>query len=278
MKITNTIHQLRIDFNIQLAPDKLLPRFVNVIIVFGDKITLIDTGVKGSENTIFDYIRQNGYSIADIDRIILSHAHPDHIGSAARIKELTGCKIVAHEGERAWIENIELQNQERPVPGFFNLVDRSVIIDEFVVNGQVIDLGKKITVEVLHTPGHSSGMLSLLFREEGVLFTGDAIPLKGDIPNYENYPQLMKSLEVIRKYEYKTLLTSWTAAYADKAEIERLISEGEAYLEQIDRVVKRNYRGEESEALQFCRETAAQLGLPPFLVNLLVDRAFRSHM
>ena len=117
MKITDNIHQLRIDFNIQFAPDKILPRFVNVIIVFGDRITLIDTGVKGSETAIFDYIRQNGYSMADIDRIILSHAHPDHIGSAARIKALTGCKVLAHESEREWIENIDIQLAHRPGPG-----------------------------------------------------------------------------------------------------------------------------------------------------------------
>jgi glyoxylase-like metal-dependent hydrolase (beta-lactamase superfamily II) len=277
MKITDNIHQLRIDFNIQLAPDKILPRFVNVIIVFGEKITLIDTGVKGSETTIFDYIRENGYSIADIETVILSHSHPDHIGGAARIKALTGCKIWTHEGEKEWIDNIEKQNQERPVPSFFNLVDRSVRIDEFLSNGQILELGEGGTVEAIHTPGHSAGMLSLLFREKGVLFTGDAIPLKNDIPNYDNYLQLMASLDLIKKLDYQTLLTSWTPAYTDKEEIEKLIAEGEAYLKLIDKTVKGNYIGQEMEPLQFCRKTAAQLGLPPFLANQIVDRAFRSH-
>jgi glyoxylase-like metal-dependent hydrolase (beta-lactamase superfamily II) len=209
--------------------------------------------------------------------VILSHSHPDHIGSAARIKALTGCKIWAHEGEREWIENIEKQNQERPVPGFFNLVDRSVRIDAFLSNGQILELGEGITVEAIHTPGHSAGMLSLLFREEGVLFTGDAIPLKNDIPNYDNYLQLMASLDLIKKLDYQTLLTSWTPAYTDKEEIEKLIAEGEAYLKLIDKAVKENYIGEELEPLQFCRKTAAQLGLPPFLANPIVNRAFRSH-
>jgi hydroxyacylglutathione hydrolase len=277
MKISDNIHQLRIDFNIQLTPEKILPRFVNVIIVFGDKITLIDTGLKGSETTIFDYIRQNGYSMADIGTVILSHSHPDHIGSAARIKALTGCKIRAHEGEREWIENIEVQNQQRPVPGFFNLVDRSVRIDEYLSDGQVLNLGEEVTAEVICTPGHSAGMLSLLFRDDKVLFTGDAIPLKNDIPNYNNYLQLIDSLNKIRKQEYQTLLTSWTPAFTDKAEIEKLIADGEAYLKQIDKVVKENYTGEETEPLQFCRKTAATLGLPPFLANAIVDRAFRSH-
>lgn len=277
MKITESIHQLRIDFNVQLAPDNLLPRFVNVIIVFGEKIALIDTGVKGSEEQIFDYIKENGRSVDEIRTVILSHSHPDHIGSAATIKELTGCKVLAHQGEKSWIENIEDQLAQRPVPGFYSLVDRSVTIDELINDGQVIKLGNTILVEAIHTPGHSAGMLSLLFREEGVLFTGDAIPLKGDIPNYDNYIELMDSLNVIKAQDYKTLLTSWTQAYNDKKEIAKMISEGEAYLKQIDKCVRENYRGEETEPLQFCRQTAAHLGLPSFLATPIVDRAFRSH-
>jgi hydroxyacylglutathione hydrolase len=277
MKISDNIHQLRIDFNIQLTPDKIIPRFVNAIIVFGEKITLIDTGTKGSEEQIFIYIEENGRSFSEIETVILSHSHPDHIGSAARIKELTGCKIMAHEAERSWIENIEQQVQERPVPGFFNLVDCSVKIDEYLFNGQFLNLGEEVTAEVICTPGHSAGMLSLLFREDKVLFTGDAIPLKNDIPNYDNYLQLIDSLNKIRKQEYQTLLTSWTPAFTDKAEIEKLIADGEAYLKQIDEAVKENYLGEETEPLQFCRKTAVQIGLPPFLANAIVDRAFRSH-
>ena len=49
MKITDQVHLLKIDFEIAISPEKKLPRFVNVIIVFGDKITLVDSGVKGSE-------------------------------------------------------------------------------------------------------------------------------------------------------------------------------------------------------------------------------------
>lgn len=277
MKISDNIHQLRIDFNIQLTPEKILSRYVNVIIVFGEKITLIDTGVKGNEGKIFNYIADNGRSFTEIETVILSHSHPDHIGSAARIKELTGCKVMAHEAERLWIENIEIQVQERPVPGFYNLVDRSVKIDEFLTDKQTLILGNEISVEVIHTPGHSAGMLSLLFREDKVFFTGDAIPLKNDIPNYDNYLQLMGSLNTIRKQEYQTLLTSWTPTYTDKAEIEKLFAEGEAYLKQIDKAVKENYTVEEAEPLQFCRKTAAEIGLPLFLANEIVDRAFRSH-
>jgi hydroxyacylglutathione hydrolase len=159
-----------------------------------------------------------------------------------------------------------------------SLVDRSVVIDEFLTDKQIMILGDGISAEVIHTPGHSAGMLSLLFPEDGVLFTGDAIPLKNDIPNYDNYLQLMASLIGIRNNrEYKTLLTSWTPAYTDKQEIEKLIAEGESYLKQIEKAVKENYTDEETQPLDHCRKTVAQIGLPPFLANAIVDRAFRSH-
>ena len=92
MQLTSNIHLLQINFEIPIAPDKRIARFVNVIIILGDKITLIDTGVKGSETKIAGYLKSVGRDLSEIERIILSHSHPDHIGSAARLKELTGCK------------------------------------------------------------------------------------------------------------------------------------------------------------------------------------------
>jgi hydroxyacylglutathione hydrolase len=279
MKIKGNIHLLKIDFNIQLSPEKVLPRFVNVLIIFGEKITIIDTGVKDSEEKIFAYIAENGRSYSEIDKVILSHSHPDHIGSAARIKELTGCKILAHPAEKTWIENIATQEKERPVPGFSNLVERSVLIDEFIEDGQILDFGNNQTAKIIHAPGHSAGSVNLFFRNEKVLFTVDSIPLKGDIPNYDNARQLIDSLNKIEiNSGYEILLSSWTPAFSDAIEIKKLIAEGKSWIEMIDTAVKANYLGTETEPLGFCRATVSQLGLPPFLVNPIVDNSFRSHL
>lgn len=279
MQLTNLIHQLQIDFIVQFAPERIVSRFVNVFVIFGEKITLVDTGVKGSEEQIFSYIVENGRTVSEIETVILSHAHPDHIGAAARIKELTGCKVLAHELETDWIENIRLQEKQRPVPGFSNLVDRPVKVDEFLHHQQLLSIAAKSSLKILHTPGHSKGMVSLLFPEEKALFTADAIPLKNDIPNYNNYSQLMQSLNQIRKnLNQNILLSSWAPALQDKTEIEKLIADGETYLKQIGVAVKENYLGKEAESFQFCKKTINQLGMPPFFVNPIVDSAFRSHL
>lgn len=276
MKLTDKIHLLKIDFEIAISPDKKLPRFVYLIIVFGDKITLIDSGVKGSEFTISKYIRQNKRDITEIDTLILSHSHPDHIGSAAKIKELTGCKILAHEAEKEWIENIEIQSKQRPVPGFFNLVDRSVEIDEFIAAGQELEIEDGLTLKFIHSPGHSKGSLNIEFVEDHILFTADSVPLKNDIPNYDNFQELMNSLDKISNAEFTTLISSWTAPLSDKTEIGKLVEEGKTYMQTIDSVVKECY-GNTSNT-ESCKMAVGKLGLPPFLANPIVDKAFRSHL
>ena len=78
MKLTDTIHILQIDFEISLSADKKIPRFVNVLLILGEEITLIDTGVKGSEQIIFDYIKSQNRSISQIKRIIVITSYSIH--------------------------------------------------------------------------------------------------------------------------------------------------------------------------------------------------------
>jgi hydroxyacylglutathione hydrolase len=276
MKLTDKIHLLKIDFEIAISPDKKLARFVNVIIVFGDKITLIDSGLKGSEEIIRLYIETQNRDFSEIDALILSHSHPDHIGSAAKIKELTGCRILAHQAEKEWIENIDLQNKQRPVPGFFNLVDQSVEIDMFIVDGQEFKISEELTLKFIHSPGHSKGSVNIEFIEDQILFAADSIPLKNDIPNYDNFSDLMNSLDKISNAEFETLVSSWTAPLSDKVEIGKLIGEGKAYMLAIDSVVKECYSNRNNP--DSCKMAVSKLGLPPFLANPIVDQALRSHL
>ena len=279
MELTDNIHLLKIDFEISLSTERKIPRFVNVIIILGEKITLIDTGVKGSEKFIFEYLKQQKRDFSKIQTIILSHSHPDHIGSAAKIKELTNCKVFAHEMEKEWIENIVIQNFHRPVPGFFNLADKSVMVDELISDNQKMKIQDGITLQFIPSSGHSKGSFNILFEEDEILFTADSIPLKNDIPNYDNYQDLMKSLEMIKQNNrFNILLTSWTPALMDKNEISRLISEGEEYMKYIDSVVKMCYSDKNEKSMHNCKLVVEKLGLHSFMVNPVVDKAFKSHL
>ena len=110
------IHQIKIDFHVT----EQISRFVYVYLLEADSLYLIDSGVFGCEKQIMDYLDSIGRDISDIKGIFLTHAHPDHIGSAVWFQEHTGCKIYASEGEKRWIEDIDLQFKERPIPIFID--------------------------------------------------------------------------------------------------------------------------------------------------------------
>jgi glyoxylase-like metal-dependent hydrolase (beta-lactamase superfamily II) len=281
IKITEQIHLIKYPFTIPIAPDKTMERFVFSLIVFGEKITLIDTGVKESEKRIFDCIVENGRRVEEIETIILSHSHPDHIGSAATIKEKTHCLIYAHIAEKNWFENITLQNAERPVPGFFSLVDTPIQIDSYIDDGDYLNLGEGLNLKIIHTPGHSKGSISLLFEKQRILFTADAIPLSGDIPNYDNYFDLIKSLYTIHKIinsEADTLISSWADPLYNKLQIAEAILKGTSYLDKLENAIQKYYPASDASNFDNCKNLINGLNMPQSYINLIVHKAFISHL
>jgi glyoxylase-like metal-dependent hydrolase (beta-lactamase superfamily II) len=102
-----------------------------------------------------------------VSYIVLTHAHFDHAGAVAEIKEATGAELLIHVDERDTYAGIQEHAEywgfripELPPP------------DNFLSEGDKITLG---TTEftVIHTPGHSPGGISLYTK--GVVFTGDTL-------------------------------------------------------------------------------------------------------
>ena len=111
------VHQIKIDFHVT----EQIKRYVYVYIIEGKCCYLIDSGTYGSEEIIKDYLHSIGRSVSDIRAIFLTHAHPDHIGTAAYFQNKAKCRIYASVGERRWIEDVDLQFRERPIPNFYQL-------------------------------------------------------------------------------------------------------------------------------------------------------------
>ncbi len=278
MKITEKIHLLKHEFVIPIAPDKKLPRFVYSIVVFGEKVALIDSGVKNSHEKIFDYIQKQGRKVNEVDTLILSHAHPDHIGSAKFIKDTTGCTVITHRNEQEWIENIDIQVKSRPVPGFYELVNESVKIDRCIEGNEKLIITNDITLQCIYTPGHSKGSFSIYFPQDKVLFTADAIPLEGDIPNYDNFRDLKKSIQLLKQFqEQDIMISSWTEPIYNKAQMNELIIKGEEYLDKLDASVKQHYRNNGNDDLDTCKKVITELGLPQVYINPIVHKSFISH-
>lgn len=279
MQITKHIHAVKIPFQVPISPEKAVDRFVYSYIVFAEQITLIDTGVKGSERVIFDYVAANGRDPKEISAVILSHSHPDHIGAALAIVEATGCRVLAHPGEKDWIEDTEKQFRERPVPGFRALVGGSVKIDQLIEDGQIVTLGKDVRGKVIHTPGHSRGSVSLLFAGEGALFTGDGVPVPNDMPIYDDIAQYAASLRLLKQLEGAgILLQSWEAPVQGEAPIAQRIDASISWLRRIHEAAGKAVSSGEKDPIELCRIVVSDLGLPPFAINPIVAGSIASSL
>jgi hydroxyacylglutathione hydrolase len=280
MQISPTIHIIKHSFKIPITPNRSIDRFVYSYLIYGETITLIDTGVAGGEVRIFETIRSSGRNPSEIALIILTHSHPDHIGSARAIQRESGCSIAAHPAERAWIEDVDLQNRERPVPGFSTLVGGPVNIDHELIDGDSIepDETRYGELQVFSTPGHSAGSISLFLHNEGALFSGDAIPVPGDLPIYDDALLTVQSINKLKTIRgIRVLLSSWDQprkeGYAYRQKDLAL-----NYLQHIHEVVL-DVSGEGiTDPMELTKKSAAVLGLPPQAVSPLLARTFTANL
>ncbi len=277
MRITDRVHGLKISFDVTTPSGGKVPRSVYIYLIFGRRICLIDSGVAGSEKAVFDLIRTTGRSPAEISHLVLTHSHPDHIGAAQAIKMATGCIVCAHPAEKEWIEDTRLQSRERPVPGFAALVGGPVPVDCGLEQGSILEIDDDLLLEAFHTPGHSRGSISLRLPSEGALFTGDAIPVPGDIPIYEDVETLVRSIRFLMALEGTGfLLSSWDEprqgeeiARTFRASIDFLRRVHESVVAAADPV---------STPMEMCRRVLDRLGLPQAVANPLVTASFLSHL
>jgi glyoxylase-like metal-dependent hydrolase (beta-lactamase superfamily II) len=267
------IHPVRIPFDVPTSSGSV-SRFVYVFLICtGESIILVDTGVAGSEQPIFGQIRKAGREPGAISTVILTHSHPDHIGAAKAIKASTGCSIAAHPLEKAWIEDTQLQERERPVPGFSRLVGGPVHVDRLLSDGDIVPIDEGRYIEVIHTPGHSPGSISLLLYPEMALFSGDTIPVPGDLPVYDDPAESTRSIERLMNIEgIQSLFSSWDEPKVGE-EVYWAMDDGYAWVEQVSgavREMRAAHPGIEPEQLTLL--VLREIGLPPEAVNPMVTR------
>jgi glyoxylase-like metal-dependent hydrolase (beta-lactamase superfamily II) len=152
------------------------PFFKNIYLVVDGSPLLIDTGLPGSCSVILSSLRVLGIGRRELEAVVLTHSHVDHMGSARSIAKATGAQIWAHHLDAPNIEGIVPPAGYRShLEGVTHGLSRicRTRVDRRLSEGDMIDcLGG---LEVLHTPGHTEGSICLYQRERGILFSGDAI-------------------------------------------------------------------------------------------------------
>lgn len=145
-------------------------RFLTNCYVLGCEQTreaiIIDPGFDdGSESQkIFRYIKEN---FSKLNFILNTHGHPDHTCGNEAVKEKFQVPILIHEHD-AYM----LKGSDNELSKFFEFEVSSPPADTLLHDEDLMKFGK-ITLKVMHTPGHTRGGISLL--GEGEVFTGDTL-------------------------------------------------------------------------------------------------------
>lgn len=121
----------------------------------------------GDEDRILQEATKKGLQIR---YIVNTHSHVDHILGNRRMKDVTGAKIIIHEKEAH-----ALTHQSPYMLDMFG-AQPSPAAEKTVVDGDVITVGE-VSLEIIHTPGHSPG--SMCLHCNGLVFTGDTLFVGG---------------------------------------------------------------------------------------------------
>jgi glyoxylase-like metal-dependent hydrolase (beta-lactamase superfamily II) len=249
---------------------------VNSFLAADRGICLIDAGVTGSEGFILSMVRDTGRDPSEVSFLVLTHSHPDHIGGARAIQIATECIVAAHPAERAWIEDTGLQARERPIPGFSTLVEGPVRIDRLLADGDRIGIGGGRSLAVINTPGHSTGSISLFFEDEGVLISGDAIPVKAAIPVYDDPIASISSVERLEELPgVKILLPSWDGPKKGE-EIRQAMTDGKEIIRGLQNAVAEAAEKDPDPA-SVTRRVMETLGLPEGTLPV-ISRTVAGHL
>jgi glyoxylase-like metal-dependent hydrolase (beta-lactamase superfamily II) len=176
---------------VQIMPEPRIIRvpilplgIVNAHLVVGsDGCVLVDAGLPGAERAIERVLARERLSFNDIKLIVITHAHVDHAGAAARVRELSGAPIVAHRGD--------LEHYRREAPMTFCPTGLSgrifyrtkLALEPYAAFSPDILLadGDSFALEpyglagrIESTPGHTSGSISVTLSTRSAL-VGDLV-------------------------------------------------------------------------------------------------------
>jgi glyoxylase-like metal-dependent hydrolase (beta-lactamase superfamily II) len=259
-------------------PLPMKPTIVNVYLVRGSREedpgaewALVDTGI-GSKDSIATFqscLEIVGCRAEQIRKIVVTHHHPDHFGSAKPFQELTGADVYVHPAE--WERSQHFMPSDRPqwvmqwfeshgmpvdkfgrIPkqrDFWQGIYHPAAPDVELTDGAEIAVGER-TLQAVWTPGHASGHCVVYLRDDGVMIAGDHLlpritPHVGFSPASEGNPlgDFIASQKKIQKLDVELVLPAHGGVFEDHVKrSNQIIQHHHVRLEQILDILHRGPR------------------------------------
>lgn len=214
--------------------------FVNAYAIGGERWALVDTGMTTDDGlqALDAGLSAAGLTWPDIELVLITHHHPDHYGTSARIKEMSGADVMIHRRDIEFIfsaiwggysasefvvshggPEIDIPTAMFiQMPGF-----QPAAPDGYLRDDQIIDLGNR-DLRVLHTPGHAPGHCCFALEEESIVLTGDHIlpkitPHVGYFPGGDPDPlgDFLDGLKRVGEGSYRSALPAHGEPFLDPA-------------------------------------------------------------
>ncbi|OPL11796.1 MAG: hypothetical protein AVO38_15180 [delta proteobacterium ML8_D] len=177
----------------------------------GEKTILFDPGYIVNEfneaclESLVDSLNQDGFDVTDIDLILCTHGHPDHVEAVSVLRAESGVTVGMHKDDEFIVEAIAKRHLS-------NTGDELNLKPDFYLEEGTLDLGVEggsDRIEVYHTPGHSPGCVCFHLLNEKALISGDTVfdgsIGRSDLPGGD-MAALGQSIEKLSKLEDIELL------------------------------------------------------------------------
>jgi glyoxylase-like metal-dependent hydrolase (beta-lactamase superfamily II) len=250
MEVAPRIHRIEWPFDERIV--------CSYLFVGDERMLLVDTGIDRTPNeAIVPYLAASDVGLSRLSYVLISHADLDHMGGNAALKELApNALFLCHEFDRAMVESTERLIRDRyGAHAVDHAIDdsderkawirsnvRTVPIDIGVQGGERIRLARNWHVDILHTPGHSLGHLSVYDPQSRALVIADATQWHAVVckdgtpafpPQYRSVDTYLASLQRFQAMGIETLLTGHYPVYAGAA-VAEFLAESRAFVDRLD--------------------------------------------
>ena len=170
---------------------------VELFFIDGPTRALIDTGASYTpQQYVEPALRSLGLELTDIDVILNTHGHQDHMGGNHALLNQIDAQVYMHREDAFLVEDLQahmdfIWHADQHVLGqdltarraqFLHTVTGPSAVHRKLVDGGIVDLGDDIQLRVIHLPGHSPGSIGYQWEDKRIAFVGDAVQGFGSKP------------------------------------------------------------------------------------------------